>query len=242
VPQKSAPLEVRLSRAAVAAFAVFLMGSTFAHYLQDGVAHRLLALVLAAAVVTLYVVTACTAPGRRRRRWSLGAMAFLVYAPLPLLGEWWAAPGVFLASAVLALLAAPHSLPVFVAVILAEAVKAVLLGDVFREVLSWTLTAAAAAVLLAGLTHFAETARLLYETRADLAGAMVAAQRARATRELEVILGRRLDVIAAQGHKVLAGTDVENDLGRMLAMAREAQREVRGFAHREQSKESTTEK
>ncbi|GLW05837.1 hypothetical protein Misp01_09670 [Microtetraspora sp. NBRC 13810] len=241
VPRVRAPLEVRLSRATIAAFAVFLMGRTFAHYLQEGVAHRVAALVLAAAVVVLYVLAACTTPDPRRRRWLLGTMALLVYLPLPLLGEWWAASGVLLAAAVLGLLPRPRSLLAFVAVVLAEAVKAALLGDDLAEVLSWTLTVAVAAVLLAGLTHFAETARVLYATRANLASAMVSAERARATRKLEAVLGSRLDAIAAQGRRVLTGTDdetVRNELNHLLDMAREAQRETRGFAHREQQSPS----
>ncbi|WP_433431135.1 hypothetical protein [Nonomuraea sp. CA-141351] len=232
-----APLEVRLSRAAIAAFAVFLMGRTFAHYLQDGVSHRLPALILATAVVAIYVLAACATPDRRRRRWLIGAIVLLVYAPLPLLGEWWAASGVFLAAAALGLLSRPHALPAFVSVVLAEALKSMLLGDDLTEVMSWTLTVAAAAVLLAGLTHFTETARVLYATRAELVSVTVAAERARAMRELEGILGSRLDAIATQGHRVFTDADdesVKEELRRMLDMAREAQREMRGFAHREQ--------
>ncbi|MGN9844162.1 hypothetical protein ACTMTI_39155 [Nonomuraea sp. H19] len=240
-----APLEVRLSRAAIAAFAVFLMSRTFAHYLQAGVAHRFPALILATAVVALYVLAACTALSRRRRRWVMGAMALLVYAPLPLLGEWWAASGVFLAAAALGLLGRPYSLPAFVSVVFAEALKSMLLGDDLAEVMSWTLTVTVAAVLLAGLTHFAETARVLYTTRAELVSVMVAVQRARAMRELEGIVGSRLDAIAAQGHKVLADADgetetVKKELRRMLDVAREAQREMRGFLQQEQQFRSST--
>lgn len=221
-------------------FALFLMSLTFAHYIQDGSARRLPAVILATAVVALYVVASCAGPlGHRWRRWVVGAMAFLVYAPLPFLGAWWAASGVFLAAAALGLLARPYAPAAFALVILAEALKSAAFGEGLAGAMSWTLTVAVAAVPLAGLTHFAETARVLYATRAELVTVEVAAQRARAMHELEGILGSRLDAIAAQGHKVLGGADgdtetVKTELRHMLDVAREAQREMRGFAHREQ--------
>ncbi|MEV6981436.1 hypothetical protein AB0M95_09280 [Sphaerisporangium sp. NPDC051017] len=237
-----APLEVRIGRAAIVAFAVYLMIPTFAHYIDDTGASRAAGVVLATAVVALYIATGCTGPRGSWHRWAVAAMALLVYLPLPYLGDWWAASGVFLAALALGVLPRPYSPAVFALVTVAETLKSMAFGDVLTESLSWTLSVAVAAIPLAGLTHFAETARLAYATRAELATAEVAAQRARAMLELEAVLGSRLDAIARQGRRVLAGTDgmdgdaeiVKKELGLMLAMAREAQREMRDFAHREQ--------
>ncbi len=231
-------MEIRLARVAIVAFALFLMSRTFAHYIEGGPARGIPAVVLATAVVVLYVLAGGAHPDRGRGKWVV-VMALLVYLPLPFLGEWWAAAGIFLAAAALGLLPRPYSLPVFALVVLAEALKSIAFGDGPTEVMSWTLTVAVAAVLLAGLTHFAQTARVLYETRAELAVAEVAAQRARAMGELEGVLGSRLEAIAAQGRKVMTVADGEagglrEELRHMLDLAREAQSRMREFAHREQ--------
>ncbi len=230
---------MRLGRAAIAAFALFLMGGTFAHYLQDGPSRAIPAVILATALVALYV--SASFPGLRRSRlsWVAGAMALLVYGPLPFLGEWWSAPGILLAATALGLLARPYALPAFGLVLLVEMAKSLALGDDPATALSWILTVAVASIPLAALTHFVETARVLYATRAELVAVEVAAQRARAMRELEGILGSRLDTIAARGHRVLDAADGEaeslrKELRDMLDVAREAQREMREFAHREQ--------
>ncbi|MFC4535351.1 hypothetical protein [Sphaerisporangium dianthi] len=234
-----APLEVRLGRAAIVAFGLYLMSPTFVHYIEDSRSWQVPGVILATAVVALYIAAGCTGPRGPWHRWAVGVMALLVYLPLPLLGEWWAASAVFLAAMALGLLPRPYNLPVFLLVAIAETFKSMSLGDDLAGGLSWTLSVSVAAIPLAGLTHFAETARLLYATRAELAAVEVAAQRVRAMSELEGILGSRLDAIAGQGRRVLDGVDGESDvvkkeLGRMLDMAREAQREMRGFAHREQ--------
>lgn len=234
-----APLEVRIGRAAIVAFALYLMTPTFVHYIEDARPARIPGAVLAAVVVALYIAAGCTGPRGPWHRWAVGVMALLVYLPLPFLGEWWAASSVFLTAMTLGLLPRPYPLPAFALVAVAETFKSMALGDVLAGGLSWTLSVAVAAIPLAGLTHFAETARVLYATRAELATVEVAAQRARTVRELEAILGSRLDAIAEQGRAVLSGVDgeaaaVRTELGRMLDMAREAQTEMRGFAHREQ--------
>jgi hypothetical protein len=234
-----APLEVRLGRAAIVAFTVYLIIPTFAYYIETPHPWRIPALALASLVVALYIAAGCTGPRGPWHRWAVGVMALLVYLPLPFLGEWWAASGVFLAAMALGILPRPYPLPVFLLVVVAETLKAILLGDDLVKGLTWTLSVCVAAIPLAGLTHFAETARVLYATRAELAAVEVAAQRARAMRELEGILGSRLDAIAEQGRRVVAGVEgdaetVKKELGRMLDMAREIQREMRGFAHREQ--------
>ncbi|MFC0865105.1 hypothetical protein ACFHYQ_22690 [Sphaerimonospora cavernae] len=235
-----APLEVRFGRAAVLAFAFVLMSRVFRHYIEDSGPDRWIpAVILLTAVVALYVATGFAGPLRDRRHWAVAAMALLVYAPLPFLGAWWATSGIFLAAAALGFLPRPFSLPAFALVLFAEAFKSRVLGDPPQEMMSWTLTVAVMAVCLAGLTHFAETARVLYATRAELVTFELSAQRARAMRELERVLGSRLDAIAAQGREVLRGADgeaenVKKELRDMLELAREAQREMRGFAHREQ--------
>ncbi len=106
--------------------------------------------------------------------------------------------------------------------------------------MSWILTVAVAAVPLAALTHFAETARVLYETRAELVAVEVAAQRVRSMGELEEILGSRLDAIAQQGFRILGDADGNTEIRQEAAphgmhdIAVEAQREMREFAHRVQ--------
>ncbi|SEH02063.1 hypothetical protein SAMN05444920_123119 [Nonomuraea solani] len=233
------PPAVRLGRATIVAFAVYLIIPTFAHYAESPQPGRVEGLVLAIAVLALYIAAGCTGPRGPWHRWAVGIMALLVYLPLPFLGEWWAASGVFLAAMALGILPRPYPLPAFLLVAVAETIKAMALGDVLWEGLSWTLSVSVAAIPLAGLTHFAETARLLYTTRIEFAALEVAAQRARAMSELEGILGSRLDAIAEQGRRVVADVDgdtevVRKELGRMLDMARESQREMRSFAHREQ--------
>jgi hypothetical protein len=230
---------VRLGRAAIVAFAVYLISPTFAYYIETSLSRRIPGVVLAVAVVALYIAAGCTGPRGPWHRWAVGVMALLVYLPLPFLGEWWAASGVFLAAMALGILPRPYPLPAFLVVSVAETIKAILLGDDFAGGLSWTLSVSVAAIPLAGLTHFAETARVLYTTRIEFATVEVAAQRARAMRELEGILGSRLDAIAEQGRRVVADVEgdaeiVKKELGRMLDTARESQREMRGFAHREQ--------
>ncbi|GGK97731.1 hypothetical protein Sme01_61340 [Sphaerisporangium melleum] len=238
-------MEVRVGRAAIVTFALYLISPTLFHYIEQARLASVPAVVLATAVVALYIAAGCTGPRRSWHRWSVGVMALLVYLPLPLLGEWWAASGVFLVAMVLGLLPWRLSLPVFVLVCAAETLKSMALGDGLPGGVTWTLTVLVAAVPLAGLTHFAETARELYATRAELVTVEVAAQRARAMRELEGILGNRLDAIADQGRRVVAGVDgdaetVKKELAHMLDMAREAQKEMRGFAHREQRLPSGT--
>ncbi|WP_043622383.1 hypothetical protein [Nonomuraea candida] len=233
------PPAVRLGRTAIAAFAVYLISPTIAYYIETPLPRRVPALVLAAAVVALYIAAGCTGPRGPWHRWAVGVMALLVYLPLPALGEWWAASGVFLAAMALGVLPRPYPVPAFLLVAVAETVKSILLGDDLAGGLSWTLSVSVAAIPLAGLTHFAETARILYLTRIEFAKAEVAAQRARAMRELEGILGSRLDAIAEQGHRVVAGMDgdaeiVRKELNTLLDITRESQREMRGFAHREQ--------
>ncbi|MET7338900.1 hypothetical protein [Nonomuraea sp. NPDC005650] len=234
-----APLEVRLGRAAIVTFAVYLIFPTFAYYIENPHPWRIPGILLTIAVLALYIAAGCTGPRGPWHRWAVGVMALLVYLPLPFLGEWWAASGVFLAAMALGILPRPYPLPVFLLVGVAEAVKSIALGDDLVGGLSWTLSVTVAAIPLAGLTHFAETARVLYATRAELAMVEVAAQRARAMGELEGILGSRIDAIAEQGRRVVADVEgdaetVKRELGRMLDMAREAQKEMRGFAHREQ--------
>jgi hypothetical protein len=234
-----APLPVRLGRAAIVAFALYLIVPTLAYYIENPHPWRVPGVILGIAVVALYIAAGCTGPRGPWHRWAVGVMVVLVYLPLPFLGEWWAASGVFLAAMALGILPRPYSLPAFLLVAVAETVKSILLGDVLVGGLSWTLSVSVAAIPLAGLTHFAETARVLYATRAELATVEVAAQRARAMRELEGILGSRLDAIAEQGRRVVADVEgdaeiVKKELGRMLDLAREVQREMRGFAHREQ--------
>ncbi|MGW0203531.1 hypothetical protein [Nonomuraea sp. NPDC003201] len=234
-----APLEVRLGRAAIVAFAIYLIFPTFAYYIENPHPWRIPGILLAVAVLALYIAAGCTGPRGPWHRWAVGVMALLVYLPLPFLGEWWAASGVFLAAMALGLLPRPYPLPAFLLVAVAETAKSMVLGDDLVGGLSWTLSLSVAAIPLAGLTHFAETARVLYATRAELAMVEVAAQRARAMGELEGILGSRIDAIAEQGRRAVAGVEgdaenVKKELGRMLDMAREAQREMRGFAHREQ--------
>lgn len=233
-----APLEVRLGRAAIVAFAVYLISPTFAYYIETPGPARVPAIALALAVVALYIAASCTGPRGPWHRWSVGVMALLVYLPLPFLGEWWAASGVFLAALALGILPRPYPLPVFLLVGVAEMVKAAALGDDLSGGLSWVLSVSVAAIPLAGLTHFAETARVLYTTRAEFAAVEVAAQRARAMSELEGILVSRLDTIAEQGRRAaaeVADGDAEvvgKELGRMLDLARESQKEMRDFAHR----------
>ncbi|WP_157555864.1 hypothetical protein [Herbidospora yilanensis] len=232
-----APLEVRIGRAAVVAFSIFLMSRTYAHYLQDPPVRAALAVVLATAVIGLYA-TASFRPGRRRR-WILGAMVLLAYLPLPILGEWWAAAGVFLAAMTLVFLPRPWALPSFALVVVVEGGKSLALGDDLPSAVTWIMTVVISSIPLVALTRFAEMARVLYETRAELVAVEVAAQRARAMRELEGILGSRLDTIAVLGREILTGADgdaetLKKELRGMLAVAREAQREMREFAHREQ--------
>jgi hypothetical protein len=235
-----APLEVRLGRAAIVAFAVYLISPTFAYYLETPGPARVPAVVLALAVVVLYIAAGCTGPRGPWHRWAVGVMALLVYLPLPLLGEWWAASSVFLAAMALGILPRPYPLPAFLLVGVAETAKAMLLGDDLPGALSWILAVSVAAIPLAGLTHFAETARVLYTTRAEFAAAEVAAQRAKAMSELEGILVSRLDAIAEQGRRVateIGDGDAEvvrKELGDLLDLARESQKEMRGFAHRTQ--------
>lgn len=231
-----APLEVRVGRAAIVAFALFLMAQTFAHYLQMPPGRAIPAVILGMAVVALYIWASFLGARGRRRWWVIGAMAVLVYLPLPFLGEWWSATGVFLAATALGFLAR-HALPAFALVLVVEVVKSLALGDEPAMAMSWILSVVVTSVPLAALTHFAETARALYETRAELAAVEVAAQRVRAMGELEKILGSRLDVIARQGGAVLGNADgepetVKRQLRRMLDVALEAQREMREFAHR----------
>ncbi|TKK89543.1 hypothetical protein FDA94_09130 [Herbidospora galbida] len=233
-----APLEVRVGRAAVVAFALFLISQTFAHYIQNDPGRAVPAVILGAAVVALYAWAAMGARGRRRW-WIAGAMSVLVYAPLPLLGEWWAISGVFLAATALGFLSRRWALPAFALVLVVELPKSLALGDTPAMAMSWILIVAVASILLAALTRFAETARVLYETRAELVAAEVAAQRVRAMGELEGILGSRLDTIARQGFAVLGNADgdaetVRKQLRGMLDVALEAQREMREFAHRGQ--------
>ncbi|MEV4581650.1 hypothetical protein AB0K16_51305 [Nonomuraea jabiensis] len=234
-----APLEVRLGRAAIVAFAIYLIFPTFAYYIENPHPWRIPGVLLTIAALALYIAAGCTGPRGPWHRWAVGVMALLVYLPLPFLGEWWAASGVLLAAMALGILPRPYPLPAFLLVAVAETAKSMVLGDDLVGGLSWTLSVSVAAIPLAGLTHFAETARVLYATRAELAMVEVAAQRARAMGELEGILGSRIDAIAEQGRRVVAGVEgdaenVKKELGRMLDMAREAQREMRDFAHREQ--------
>lgn len=234
-----APLEVRLGRAAIVAFALYLIIPTFVYYFETPLLTSIVGPGLAVAVLAVYIATGCTGPRGRWHRWAVGIMALLVYLPLPLLGEWWAASGVFLAAMTLGLLPRPYALPAFLIVAAGETVKAMALGDDLPGALSWVLSVTVAAIPLAGLTHFAETARVLYTTRAELARVEVAAQRARAMLELEGILGSRLDAIAQQGRRVAANMEgdaevIKKELNRMLDMARESQKEMRDFAHRTQ--------
>ncbi|WP_157522988.1 hypothetical protein [Herbidospora cretacea] len=233
-----APLEVRIGRAAVIAFALFLMARTVAHYVQDPPVRAIPAVILTVAVIALYVWSGYL--GRSRHRWRfVAASAVIVYLPLPLLGAWWAGAGIFLAATVLGFLSRWYALPAFGLVLLLELVKSLALGDDLMTALSWILTVAVAAVPLAALTHFAETARVLYETRAELVAAEVAAQRARAMGELEGILGSRLNAIAQQGFRILSDGDGNTEILRKQLhgihdIAVEAQREMREFAHRVQ--------
>lgn len=228
---------MRVGRAAIVAFAFFLMSQTFANYIQNDPDRAVPGVILGAAVVALYVWASFLGARGRRRWWVVGAMTLLVYAPLPLLGEWWSVSGVFLAATALCFLARPYALPAFAVAIIGELVKSLALGDDAAAAMSWILTVVVASVPLAALTHFAETARVLYETRAELVAVEVAAQRVRAMGELEKILGSRLDTIARQGLAVLGNAEgeaeaVKKQLGRMLDVALEAQREMREFAHR----------
>ncbi len=227
---------MRVGRAAIVAFALFLMAQTFAHYMQLPPVRAIPAVVLGVAVVALYIWASFLGVRGRRRWWVVGGMTVLVYLPLPLLGEWWAATGVFLAATALGFLAR-HAVPAFVVVLIAELLKSLSFGDEPAVAMSWILSVAVTSVPLAALTHFAETARVLYETRAELVAVEVAAQRVRAMGELEKILGSRLDTIARQGFTVLGNAEgeaetVKKQLRRMLDVALEAQQEMREFSHR----------
>ncbi|WP_157570226.1 hypothetical protein [Microtetraspora malaysiensis] len=151
----------------------------------------------------------------------------------------------FLASMALGLLRRPYSFVVFAAVIVAEFPVALLLGDAPPAALYTALLVVVVALPLYGLTRFAETARTLYETRAELVAAEVDGQRVRIAGELQALLGERLDDIGTRGARALAQVDgdperLREELSGMLTLARDVQREMRDFAHREQMSESGT--
>ncbi|MEV4100538.1 histidine kinase dimerization/phosphoacceptor domain-containing protein [Nonomuraea sp. NPDC049649] len=233
------PWELRVSRAAVAMLAVAFFLRPLVELASSGpVLLRVAGVVLGVLVLVLYITVAVTGLPPGRRLWALAAMTLLAYPPLAFLGPWWTAV-IFLAAMALTVLPLPYSVLGFGLVILGEVPTGLAFGDSLPEALYSALRVAMPALLLYCLARFAMTAKEMYDTRAMLMAAEVERERERVAAELHAVLGERLAELRRQGERAQAklegdGCDPRAELGRMLLLARDAQQEMRAFAHREQ--------
>ncbi|SDL13010.1 Histidine kinase [Nonomuraea maritima] len=239
VSRVAMPWELRVSRAAIALLALAFFARSLLHLASTGpVLLRVAGVLLGVLVLALYVLVVVTGPAPRGRLPALAVMVLLAYVPLAFLGEWWTAV-IYLAAMTLTLLPLPYSVLAFTLVVAGEVPTALLFGDSLAEAVYSALRVAMPAVLLHSLSRFAGAAKAMYETRAQLVVAEVGRERERIAAELHTVLGERLTELRRQGERALQHVDgddarLREELAGMLTLARDAQREMREFAYREQ--------
>jgi hypothetical protein len=176
---------------------------------------------------------------------ALTVLALLAYVPVPVFGPWWLSVSALPAALALTVLPAPISGGVFALAGLAAIPAAWASGagsDPPMHAVAvppmYAVAVLVSGLLLSVLARYVETARTLRRTCPETVAAEVARSRARTDRRLADLLRARLAEIEARGTRVRLLLD-ENDpaataeLAETAALAKDTQRVLREFAHRE---------
>ncbi|MEH0424302.1 sensor histidine kinase [Streptomyces sp. B21-083] len=182
---------------------------------------------------------------RRYRAATLSAQAVLTYLPLPWLGDSWGVAADFLAASVLLLLPARLKWLVFLAVGVGSSLLAGLRhqGPALGASIASATLGTGLAIYSISRTGFLEAE--LRRARAGL-GLAIWQERQRFARDLHDLLGHSLSVITlktevAMRHVPQPQEQVKEELTSILAVSRQALREVRHVAHSYRSLSLATE-
>ncbi|MGW6932590.1 sensor histidine kinase [Lentzea sp. NPDC054927] len=216
------------------------LGNAFFYVLQAGVTPvRIvgsLACLLTIGYLQLRVFSRPGADLRSGRAYlALGAMALMVFVPVPFFPNAWSGmPGFFAGSALLVLPGRVRWL-VFGAVALINGVIKYLVVQNVAELAYYVLTPVVSGLVVYGLSRLPSLVRQLETARSELADLAVSQERLRFARDLHDLLGFSLSAITLKVElaRKLVGEHTERamrELTEILGIAREALTDVRAVA------------
>ncbi|MEU7480430.1 histidine kinase [Lentzea sp. NPDC042327] len=216
------------------------LGNAFISVLQTGVEPAwtagALACLLAIGFLQLRVFSRPSANLRSGKAYlALGAMAALVYAPMPLLHSAWAGmPGFFAGSALLVLPGRVRWV-VFGVVALSNGAIQAAYVDSPSSLAYYVLSPLVAGLVVYGLSRLPSLVKQLETVRSELAELAVSQERLRFARDLHDLLGFSLSAITLKVElaRRLIGEQTERalrELAEVLGIAREALTDVRAVA------------
>ncbi|MET9229877.1 histidine kinase [Lentzea sp. NPDC003310] len=238
--QEHSAVSRRLAYAVISVVFANYLGNAFLYVLEAGATTARvvtsLALLFSIAYLQLGVFSRPGTDLRSgRARLALGALAVLVFAPVPFFPTAWGGMGVFLAGSVLLVVPGRVRWIVFVAAALANPASKISFGIPPSVMAYYAASSLTAGLAVYGLSRLPTLVHQLETTRSELADLAVARERLAFARDLQDLLGVGLATITLKAG--LAGRLIgertgraAEELARIIDLSRQALADVRAVA------------
>ncbi|MFE3450557.1 sensor histidine kinase [Nonomuraea sp. NPDC059194] len=184
----------------------------------------------AAILAVIFVLQLRSVSGRHML--SLGIMAVLTYAPIPVFGQAWLGVAGFLAGPILLAFPWTLALPLVAAVVASVATVGVLLAMPVALTVNYAISTVVTGLVVYGLVRLAQVVKELQDARHGLARAAVVEERLRAARDLHDLLGHNLAAILLKCElaRRLDQERARAELDDVLAMVERAEADLRAVS------------